>query len=463
MKFFFHIKRNIFVLVLTLHCLTFISCTKFVEIAPPTDQIVSSTVFTNDGTATAALTGIYSRMMREGSQFAASGITFFTGLSSDELSYYSSTSEQLFKQNQLSAIDPLLGNIFWNPAYRYIYTANLCIEQLNNSNTVTLQTKNILIGEAKLIRAFCYFHLVNLFGDVPLIITTDYSKNANLTRAPIATVYQQIIDDLTNAESFLPINYFTAERSRPNKLSATALLSRMYLYINDWPNAELKANTVINSGLYSLVSDLKMVFKKSSNETIWQIQPVDPGRNTWEGSIIIPTSALSVPTYLVSSELLNSFEQDDNRDSLWINSRVYQNQTLYYPYKYTAASGTLTLSEHYIVLRLAEQHLIRSEARAMQNKLIESKQDLNIIRNRAGLTNSTASSKEDILAAIARERKVELFSEWGHRWYDLKRTGKANSVLSTIKPQTWQATDALYPIPQSQINLNSALSQNPGY
>jgi hypothetical protein len=126
-------------------------------------------------------------------------------------------------------------------------------------------------------------------------------------------------------------------------------------------------------------------------------------------------------------------------------------------------SGTLTLSEHYIVLRLAEQHLIRGEARAMQNKLIESKQDLNIIRNRAGLTNSTASSKEDILAAIARERKVELFSEWGNRWYDLKRTGKANSVLSTIKPQTWQATDTLYPIPQSQINLNSALSQNPGY
>jgi hypothetical protein len=115
---------------------------------------------------------------------------------------------------------------------------------------------------------------------------------------------------------------------------------------------------------------------------------------------------------------------------------------------------------------LAEQFLIRAEARAKQNnKLIGSnsaESDINVIRNRAGLLNTSAATQEELLSEIERERRVELFVEWGHRWLDLKRSGRASAVLSLIKP-LWDDTDVLYPIPYSERLLNPKLTQNFGY
>ena len=92
--------------------------------------------------------------------------------------------------------------------------------------------------------------------------------------------------------------------------------------------------------------------------------------------------------------------------------------------------------------------------------------DLNVIRQRAGLTNTTATGQQAILNAILHERQVEFFTEWGHRWFDLKRTGNVNAVMSVVTPQKggiWNANWALYPIPISEITLNPNLKQNPGY
>ena len=117
-----------------------------------------------------------------------------------------------------------------------------------------------------------------------------------------------------------------------------------------------------------------------------------------------------------------------------------------------------------MVLRLAEQYLIRAEARAEQNNLTGAVADLNIIRNRAGLPNTTAVTQGDILTAIMHERQVELFSEWGHRFFDLKRTGQANTVLGAIaSKQPWNTNQLLYPIPVSETTNDAFLQQNPGY
>ncbi|MBC7851372.1 MAG: RagB/SusD family nutrient uptake outer membrane protein, partial [Chitinophagaceae bacterium] len=110
----------------------------------------------------------------------------------------------------------------------------------------------------------------------------------------------------------------------------------------------------------------------------------------------------------------------------------------------------------------AEQYLIRAEARAKLNDLTGAISDLNTIRNRAGLANTIAVSQQNILNAIAEERRTELFGEWGHRWFDLKRTGKINEVMNALKAN-WKATDALWPIPIDQLKANPALVQNPGY
>jgi hypothetical protein len=119
-----------------------------------------------------------------------------------------------------------------------------------------------------------------------------------------------------------------------------------------------------------------------------------------------------------------------------------------------------------MVLRLAEQYLIRSEARALLGNINGSQADLNVIRKRAGLANTTAADKNALVAAILHERQVEFFSDWGTRWLDLKRTNNADALMSIItlkKGGTWQATDKLYPLPFIELQRGPSLLQNLGY
>ena len=115
-----------------------------------------------------------------------------------------------------------------------------------------------------------------------------------------------------------------------------------------------------------------------------------------------------------------------------------------------------------MALGLGEQYLIRAEARAQQDNVSGAQEDLNIIRNRAGLLKTTSSDKVSILLAIEQERSKELFAEWGHRWFDLKRTRRTNVILGAIK-SSWKSTDLVYPIPLVEITNNPFLTQNPGY
>lgn len=439
------------------------SCKKFVEIPTTPTQILNYKVFEDDGTASKAITGIYIQMITSGNLFSSGNTTFYPGLSADELYYYTNDSKQEFLKNEIGPGNhDLISSVFWSPAYKYIYTANACIEGLAASTTLTPSVKKELTGEAKFIRAYCYFYLINLFGDVPLIITTNYELNAVMPRTSKTTVYDQIINDLTNAQSLLDVSYVSSDRVRPNKWAATALLARAYLYKQEWANAITQSSTVISSGMYALQPALNNVFLKGSNETIFQLQAGTNNINTWEGNIFLPASNAVAPTYLLTNTLLNSFEAGDLRRTNWVQSRTFSGQTFFYPFKYKIQSST-TVTEYYIYLRLAEQYLISAEAKAQQNDISGSQADLNIIRNRAGLANTTANDKASLLLAIEHERQAEFFAEWGHRWFDLIRTNRANVVLNALKPATWQPTDILWPIPSKQINLNPALTQNPGY
>lgn len=441
-----------------------VSCKKFVEVPPPANQIVNPIPFQDDATATATVIGIYSEMMRAQNLFSNNLTTLYAGMSADELYYYSPSFRDEFVKNEITeANHENLRISFWEPAYKFIYTSNLCIEQLTKSSTLTPQLKNTLTGECKFIRAYCYFYLINLFGDVPLILTSDFRINSSLPRTPKEKVYEQIISDLNDAANLLGESYPTAGRVRPNKWAAAAMLARVYLYNGDWIDAESEATAVINSGVFTLEADLNNVFLKDSKEAIWQLMPVNPQFNTYEGHAILQPNNNLPPTYLLTNSLLNSFESGDKRRIAWVGSRMFQSQMEYFPYKYKVYGNSAPLTEYYMVLRLAEQYLIRAEARAHQNNFEGASDDVNIIRNRAGLPDVTYNSQQAILAAIEQERKIELFAEWGHRWNDLKRTGRIDAVLSAFKPDTWQPKDTLWPIPQGEINLNHALTQNPGY
>jgi hypothetical protein len=437
------------------------SCKKFVQVSPPNTEIAAADAFTDDKAATSAVLAVYAEMSLSYFYITSGGMTVYPALSADELVYTLSNTDLLsFQNNAVIADGQTILSHLWAPAYRYIYYANAVLEGVTNSKTITEATRNQLTGEMLTIRALSYFCLVNLFGDVPLELTTDYRANSVMPRTPVNGVYVQLATDLLKAEDLLGADYPTPMRARVNKWTAAALLARIYLYQKDWVDAEAQASTVINSSQYSLEPDLNNVFSESSNETIWQLS--NDLSNTAEAQEFVPYDPGDVPNYALTPFLLSAFEPNDQRFSKWTDSNVVDNNVYYYPYKYKDNNYD-PVTEFYVVLRLAEQYLIRAEARAQQGNIEEAVSDINVIRSRAGLGNISASDKDEALTAIAHERQVELFCEWGHRWCDLKRTGMADAVLGTRKAPNWQPTDAVYPLPAGELTNNPFLVQNPGY
>jgi len=448
--------------IIGLSILLFTSCKKFIEVNPPANVVTTETLFSDDQTATSAINGLYSQMMISNLFFANSSMTVFPGLSSDELIRTAPDAlTDPFQKNAITTNNYYLDLGLWKKGYNHIYHANSILKGLTNAPGVSSGVRDQLTGEAKFARAFCYFYFANLFGDVPLITSTEYQINQSVPRTSVAEIYQQIISDLKDAQNLMGLSYPSTGKVRPNKHTATALLARVYLYQKNWAEAEAQATILINAGTYNL-TNLNSVFLANSSEAIWQLLPVLNFINTADGISFVPFSSAAKPAYVVTDGLLNAFESNDQRKTNWLKSNTVSGQSYFYPYKYKVNISP-TVMEHNMVLRLAEQYLIRAEARAEQNNINGSQSDLNIIRTRAGLPNTTANDKTSLLDAIQRERRIELFAEWGHRWFDLKRTNKIDAILSVAKPSFWQTTDALYPIPMSELQANPALVQNPGY
>jgi hypothetical protein len=443
-------------------------CNKFVQASPPETQLETAQVFSSDPNATAAMDGLYSQAMTSPGTILNGGISLYTGLSSDELRPIGIFPAPVtdFSTNTLKSANTYNATLYAS-AYKSIYHANIMITDLGISPGISGPTRNQLIGEAKFIRALLYFYLLNLYGGVPLETTVNYETNAVAPRMDSSKVYQQIINDLKDAQDLLQEKYATGhadpgERTRPNKWAATALLARVYLYRKNWQAAEEQATKVISSGTYRLLPSPDSVFMAASPEAIWQLQPVSTIMSTAEGYYFIPPGLQAKAIYALGIFQEQAFEPGDLRKAYWTRNIIIEGITYYYPFKYRVRSGGYPYTEYNLLLRLAELFLIRSEARAEQDNIDGALADLNIIRHRAGLVNSTAAGQPDILAAIMHERQAELFTEYGHRWLDLKRTGQADKVLGTEKPG-WTTYSDLYPIPLADLQRNSALNQNAGY
>lgn len=479
-------RRNTCFLFFFVFILSIVSCKKLIEVDAPGNNLNAANVYSNDATAIAVLTGVYAKMSNLQVSLKNNSITsvsLFAALSADEMTLFNLNDGVLanYYQNNLSAT--ATATFLWNIAYDHIYTVNGVIEGLNASNALTPAVKQHLLGEAKFLRAFCYFYLTNFYGNIPMILSSDWKSNASASSISQADIYKQIIQDLKDAKDLLSENYLTSdlltstqERIRPNKWAAGALLARTYLYTKDWANAEIEATAVINNAsIYDTVSLNKGIFIKNSKETIWALQPVQSGTgsNTGDGSMyILPSTGPNTSTYPVylSSNILKSFESGDLRKSTWIDSVKSGNTAYYYAKKYQIGKISTATQEYQIVLRLAEMYLLRGEARAQQNNLNGSITDLDLIRKRAGLplfaNTNLNPNQTTLLTAILHERQVELFTEWGHRWFDLKRTNTIDAVMTSVAPLkggTWGSYKALFPIPYSEIKLNPNISQNSGY
>ncbi len=381
----------------------------------------------------------------------------------------------------------------WRFHYIGITRANTV---LNRVPAISMETelKNRLLLEARFLRAWFYFNLVRLYGDVPLVtdeVTT--LAQTSLARSPKENVYQQIIEDLTAAEA-LPIFYPPTEMGRVTRGTAKALLTYVYVTRREWIKAAAKAKEVIDMGLYSLLPTYADVFSsahKNNKESIFEIQYV-VGSQSGTGNVLsnnffelfaprgsgsmvtgIPnTNALgrNVPT----NELVASYEFGDKRKEASLQTSYVQSGTppqvidVNYIIKYldpTASAGGLGTgsSNSWRVIRYADILLLYAEAlNEISPGNPEAFEALNMIRIRAGLSPLQLADLPNQAAfrmQVYRDRRAELAFE-NYRWFDLVRTGQA---LEKLKDKNIQIRNLLLPIPQRERNINPSLSQNTGY
>lgn len=442
------------------------SCDNFLEIDPNMSELDTEFIFENDNTAIAALEAIYHELQFSG--FASGNphsVTFLGNTLADDAIEYDITGEKYdFYRNTLRA-DNGTNNSIWSSAYKQLYSTNALLEGIEDNLNLSVESKNRIEGEAKFLRAFIYYHLVHLYDEVPLVLTTDYHINQSLAKVSVNDIYTQIQKDLEQALIYLPDDYIHSEGEhiRPNKYAAYTLLARLALWKKDFTQAAIYASEVIDSGKYELL-DLNQVFKANSKESIWQLIPGDPNSGANEGVFILennPSTPNIASTISLTEDMLSIWEANDFRYQNWIGVYSEGNDDYYFPFKYKIKSGGDS-EEYSMVLRLAELYLIRAEAYARSNNPELAIADLNKIRNRAGLSNWIAADVPDIEQAVLNERRREFFSEWGHRWLDLRRFGKIDEVLGQ-KKATWQSHAKLLPIPEQDMLRNPFLTQNPGY
>lgn len=462
-------KANIFTKsIIGFAALLFMGCEKLIEIKPPLNETPSEAIFAQDRTALSALSGMYGQLAQI--TFQTTGLPVNTSLMADDLRYLASVvASQEFNANTYVALtassEPFTG------FYQVIYRANAIIEGLTKYTGTSAAVNKQLLAEAKFMRAYCYFIMANFYGEVPLIVQTDVNVTAYQPRETIANIYKQIITDLTEAKANLLTDYsFTkGDRIGVNKFTAAALLARVYLFTENYQLAESNASEVIQAAnLYTLVPSATMgtaLFVKNSAETIWQLpQPlVATNQYTTETATFIPASnTLTALNYQLRPTFLNIFTgTPDRRRTLWMRDLTISGNVYVVPAKFKYRTQTeaaaANVTESQIILRLAEQYLIRAEARTKMNSNISGAlSDLNMTRQRAGLGALTTTDPNALLQEIALENRKEFFCEQAYRWFNLKRTGQVDAVLSALKP-SWKPEAKFYPISQTILNTNPNL------
>lgn len=434
-------------------------CKKFLNLPLSPTLVETGKLFNDDKAAGSAILGLFNQTTTA-MQATNGGLSVYTGLYADDL--YNTTSSSTydpFASNTLLVNNSVVQSSFWTNGYTCIYQANAIIEGLGNSTALTPAVKKQLMGEAKFIRAWHYFNLLQLFGDVPLVSTTNYQQNMILPRAPVSEIYQFILADLVEAKTLLSETYPTAGKLRPNKWAATALLARTALYMNNWQQAYDNAGELLNTGAYQLSADLNNSFAANNSEAIWQISR--DNANPSEAGVFIPSSATVKPTLALTPSLMQLFEAGDKRKAAWAKTNTVSAVQYDYPNKYKIKAAT-PVSEYKQPLRLAEVVLIRAEAAIYLGKTDTALAGINRIRSRAGLAAISFSTTAQLVNALEKERRLEFFAEDAHRWFDLKRWNKAEAVLSSLK-LSWTNKALLFPVPVTEIDKNPFLLQNPGY
>lgn len=437
--------------------------------------------------ATAALNGVYSHL-RDGSYYGMGWIAL-SDVNADDGSVQTSTSANLVEldQNTFSATNSYFDG-FYTAVYAMIDRANRVIQNvppIDMNETLKAQ----ILGEAKFLRALGYFDLVRAFGDVPLLTAPSNDVvNVSISRTDKTLVYEQIVQDLLDAEAVLPVKYTAAGQvGRATVGAAKSLLAKVYLTTKNWAKAAEKSKEVIDSKTYSLFPDFKAVFQPENNNGQEHIFSVQYSCTQLRyGSPFSKNFAIhfSYPfggggTFQSNDYYANSFLPDDYRKEITIimekeieDGTIVESRTGPHTDKYWDSDpcGDNNNRNNFMIMRYADVLLMYAEAENELNGVpTQSAYDaINEVRKRARNNDDAANpqdlsglSKEAFRDAVLQERSWELSFE-GHRRWDLLRTDR---YISTMTDAGITTTDKhlLYPIPQNETDVNPALEQNPGY
>ncbi len=343
---------------------------------------------------------------------------------------------------------------FYTGLYRSILSANNVIE--NSTNPVE-------VGEAQFLRALSYFKLVRVFGDVPLNLsaTPSTTDSSILARQPAASVYSQIISDLQAASAALSTDI---NNGRASQLAAQGMLGKVYMQLGDFSNAQSQLAAVVSGAAGAGISlqdnfvDIFGVDNDLNSEIIYATQISSSISDeygfsefwSWSGGLDTKSLLPLDPSLVAAFDASEAGGETDLRRAVTINEELMASP------KFPQTGGP---DHDWIELRLADVILLYAEALNETGNTSGALTELNKIRTRAGLSNSTASSQGEVRAAIADERRLELAFE-GQRWFDLVRTGTVDAELGqAVNPQYH-----LFPIPISEVLASfGVITQNPGY
>jgi hypothetical protein len=458
------------------------------------------------------VTGVYNSLLQGDSwgNGDVHGFAFIsvTNIMSDDADKGSTPSDQAVPVGDIDNFTITSTNKFaeslWSGHYNSIGAANQALQALSTA-TVTTEVKNQLIGEVKFLRGYLYFNLVRMYGGVPLVLRVPIdasdanSDPAFQTRADASVVYDSIARDLQDAILKLPSRAATSN-GHVTRESAQAMLAKVFMYQQKWPEVQSLTDAVINSGQYQLLPDYATLWRQAGDNSIESLFEIQTGK--------FNNANLKIDNYTASqgprtggaggwddlgwgfdtptTSLVNAYEPNDKRKDatiifinntgnhlgtvLWDGRRIPSSdsvQNLYYNYKaYTSVSKEQYANtadkdrpKNIRILRYAEVLLMNAEA-ALHTGSGDPAGKVNLVRQRAGLSPKGAVTINDVW----NERRVELAMEHDRFW-DLVRQGRAAQVMQASGKTNFVAgKNELLPIPNSQILLSeNKLKQNNGY
>jgi hypothetical protein len=484
------------------------------------NAVTTDSYFKTDPQIRSATNGIYAAI--QSTNLVAREWFFFHDLRSDDVAAGGGQLETPRNQLLTGAYDTgnsVVGAV-WTGAYRVVHRANVVIDNAGTSTSLTPAVATQAVGEAKFLRAWAYFELVSVWGGVPLYKTYVTSLAGAAPRSPEADVYAFIIADLKAAQDALPATYDAANQGRATKGAAQMLLAKVYMQQGDYTNAKVELQKVISSGLYQLVDEYSDNFLEETEfnkESIWEINFLASGGTfNWNGDAdgaaageetvrtqeysgvgwrnIIPSNGLLAefektakgdtkadPRYAKSfystgdkfnndKDVLTDAAQNGNTSL--VDGKPQKVSWRKYSLMYKTNNSFLTGGINQRIMRYAETLLAMAECENEAGNSASAVNYLNQVRSRPSVAMPAyptatypVSTKEQVLAAIIHERRVEFGGE-EIRNRDILRWRKQGKLKTEPFAYFQKGKTELLPIPQQEVDNNQNVgvkNQNPGY